>query len=350
MPRKWVFCCLVAAGLFAAGPLLADEAEEMYEEIRKAGDMKITQEGKSPDEFGSEVIKLLEGIIEKCETYRKRFPDGADTNEVHYEQAKAYFFLSRFKQPRRELLDKGAEIARKTVELDPKVEAAAKSRGLLIQYYRMLGQLEESIEQAKAIAKDFAGTSYAPLALFYIGDTYEKMKKAKEAVAAYEELIEKYKDDPFAKRAAGILTFRKLKDSVMELNFTSTGGKHINLKDYRGNVVLVDFWASWSPPCRASMPVLVKTEKLLRDRGFRVIGISLDEDKEAMNDYINQMDMPWPQYFDGKKWDNDLARKYGISSVPTTILLDRSGKVREIGLHGRELQEAIRKLLDEKTP
>jgi thiol-disulfide isomerase/thioredoxin len=346
----WMLC---AAGMLAcvvSAPLVADEAEDMYEEIKKAGDIKVGREGKTPDQYRDEVVKLLTGIIDRCDEYKKRFPDGAQIKDIHYEQAKAYFFLSRFKEPQRELLDKGAEIARKTVELDPKAEAAAKSRGLLIQYYRMNGNMEESLKQAQAIVADFPESSFAALALFYVGDTYEKMGKEKEALEAYEKLVKEHKDDPFAVRAAGILAFRKLKGSVMELNCTSTDGKTIDLKDFRGKVVLVDFWASWCPPCRATMPSLVETERLLRDKGFQVVGISLDSDKDAMNAFIREMKMPWPQYFDGQKWDNAMARKYGITAIPTTVLVDKTGKVREVGLQGRELQQGVRKLLDEKAP
>jgi len=345
-----MLCGAVVLACVVSAPLVADEAEDMYNEIRDAGDIKVAREGKTPDQYRDEVVKLLTGIIDKCEEYKKRYPDGAQLKDVYYEQAKAYFFLSRFKEPQRELLEKGAEIARKTVELDPKTEAAAKARGLLIQYYRMHGNMEESLKQAQAVVTDFPGTSFAALALFYVGDTYEKMGKEKEALEAYQKLIKEYPDDPAAVRAAGILAFRKLRGSVMDLNFTSTDGKTIDLKEYRGKVVLIDFWASWCPACRAGMPSLLETERVLRDKGFQVVGISLDTDKDAMNTFIREMKMPWPQYFDGKKWDNTVARKVGITAIPMTVLVDKTGKVREVGLQGRELQQAVRKLLDEKAP
>ena len=69
-----------------------------------------------------------------------------------------------------------------------------------------------------------------------------------------------------------------------------------------------------------------------------------------MNALIAKMGMSWPQYFDGKKWGNLIARQFGITAIPMTMLVDRTGKVQEIGLRGRELQQAIRGLLDEKAP
>ena len=209
---------------------------------------------------------------------------------------------------------------------------------------------EEALKQAQAIVADFPNSSFAAFALLYIGDTYEKTGKEAEALAAYEKLVKTYPDDPAGVRAAGILAFKKLPGSLLDLHFTSTDGKTIDLKDYRGKVVLVDFWASWCPPCRASLPALVETEKSLRAKGFQVLGISLDGDKDAMNKFIKSTNMSWPQYFDGKEWDNAIVRKYGIISIPMTLLVDKTGKVREVGLRDHELQAAIQKLLDEKAP
>jgi alkyl hydroperoxide reductase subunit AhpC len=69
-----------------------------------------------------------------------------------------------------------------------------------------------------------------------------------------------------------------------------------------------------------------------------------------MNKFIKSTNMSWPQYFDGKEWDNAIVRKYGIISIPMTLLVDKTGKVREVGLRDHELQAAIQKLLDEKAP
>jgi thiol-disulfide isomerase/thioredoxin len=138
--------------------------------------------------------------------------------------------------------------------------------------------------------------------------------------------------------------------NTMEVSGTELDGSKFDWAKFRGKVVLVDFWATWCPPCRASLPALVQMEKSFRDKGLRVIGISLDGDKDAMDKYIKDMNMSWPQYFDGKVWKNDIAHKYGISAIPMTLLIDKGGKVREAGLRDRELQAAIQRLLDEKAP
>ena len=347
------FCPVGVLVLLLICTAAADDAGDLYSEIKKAGDVKIDREGKSHEEYRAETIKHLSTIIDKCEQYKKRYPDGADIAAVHYEQARAYYYLSRFKQPRRELLTKGVKLAHEVIALDPRSEAAGKSRGLLIQYYKMTGKWKEMIEQAEAILRDFPDSDFAPLALSYVGDAYERMGEKDKAFAAYKRLVEEYKDagdNDYVLRAAGILRFRDLKGTVMELEFTSTAEKAIQMKDYRGKVVVVDFWASWHRPCHTSMPVLVRIEELLRDKGLRVIGISLDADKDQMEAFVKKMNMTWPQYFDGKKWRNKLARHYGIRAIPARIVVDKTGKVREVNPDDATLKQAIRKLLDEPAP
>ena len=350
MRRLWLCPGVVVLVLCSAAMLRADEAEDQYEEIRKAGDVRITQAGKTHQAYRDEAIKHFRDIIDRCEQYKKRYPAGTDLAAVLYEQGKAYYYLSRFTGPRRELLTKGAELARKVIAMDPRTEAAGRSRGLLIQYCKMTGKKEELIKHAEAVVKDFPDSDFAPLALSYIAETYEGMGKEVEAIAAYEKLAKNYEDHPYALRAAGILRFKKLKGSVMDLEFISSDDKAVKLADYRGKVVIVDFWGSWHEPCRTSMPVLVKIEKTLHDRGLRVIGISLDRKKDAMEAFVKETGMTWPQYFDGKKWENKIARHYGIRSIPARLVIDKTGKVREVNPDDIQLQKAIRKMLDEPGP
>jgi thiol-disulfide isomerase/thioredoxin len=91
--------------------------------------------------------------------------------------------------------------------------------------------------------------------------------------------------------------------------------------------VLLDFWATWCPPCRAEVPDVVATYKKYHDKGFEVVGISLDQDKSALLAFTKEHDMAWPQYFDGKGWDNDVSRGFGIDSIPAMWLVGKDGKV-----------------------
>jgi len=135
------------------------------------------------------------------------------------------------------------------------------------------------------------------------------------------------------------------KGQPFDLSFTALDREIINLRDWRGRVVLVDFWATWCPPCLRDMPELLATYKRFRERDFEMVGISLDREEDRLRDYLVAQEIPWPQYFDGKGWRNEIARTRGIKELPYTILLDREGVVVESDLKGRKLDAAIESLL-----
>ena len=110
-------------------------------------------------------------------------------------------------------------------------------------------------------------------------------------------------------------------------------------------VVLVDFWASWCGPCRREMPNLVEAYKKYRNKGFEIVGVSLDRDAEAWKNGIEKLDITWPQMSDLKYWDCEGAKLYAVSSIPHTVLIDGEGVILARGLHGEELQEQIAEAL-----
>ena len=104
-------------------------------------------------------------------------------------------------------------------------------------------------------------------------------------------------------------------------------GRAVDLAKLRGKVVLVDFWATWCPPCRGETPNVVATYQKYHDKGFEIVGISLDQDKAALKKYVADNKMPWPQYFDGKGWDSAIGTRFGIDSIPAMWLIGKDGVV-----------------------
>ena len=128
---------------------------------------------------------------------------------------------------------------------------------------------------------------------------------------------------------------------TMDISFTSMSGEEIDLSAMDDKVVLVDFWATWCQPCVAEMPHVVAAYEEYKGQGFEVIGISLDENREAVEAFVEQYNMDWPQYFDGKGWQNDIAQKFGISSIPATFLIGKDGKIIASNLRGEALDQAV---------
>ena len=125
-----------------------------------------------------------------------------------------------------------------------------------------------------------------------------------------------------------------------------TTGKPVELQDFRGKYLLVDFWASWCGPCRQENPAVVSAYNLYKNKNFSVIGVSLDRDKAAWIRAINDDNLTWTQVSDLKFWQNSVAKLYRIQSIPQNFLLDPEGKIIGKNLRGAALFEALGKIFN----
>ena len=133
----------------------------------------------------------------------------------------------------------------------------------------------------------------------------------------------------------------------MDIAFTAMDGTEVDLSKMTDKVVLVDFWATWCGPCVGELPNVISAYEKYHDKGFEIIGISLDQDKGALEGFVKQRKMTWPQYFDGKGWENDLAKEFGIRGIPATFLIGKDGKIVVTDLRGDMLEQQLGKLLGE---
>ena len=133
----------------------------------------------------------------------------------------------------------------------------------------------------------------------------------------------------------------------LDLHFTAFDGTDVNLAGLKGKVVLVDFWATWCQPCMMELPNVKAAYTKLHGQGFEIIGISFDEDKTALTKTLKEKEMSWPQYFDGKGWENKYGKEFGIRSIPSMWLIGKDGTLRDLSAGG-ELEEKAARLLAEK--
>ncbi len=132
-----------------------------------------------------------------------------------------------------------------------------------------------------------------------------------------------------------------------DITLKTPDDQSMSLSDYagKGKYVLIDFWASWCRPCRMANPHVVKLYNQYKDKGFEIVGISLDRDKKEWVDAIAADGLTWPQMSDLKFWQSEAAKLYSVNSIPYTILLDKEGKIIAKGLYAEQLDEKLAELI-----
>jgi peroxiredoxin len=133
-----------------------------------------------------------------------------------------------------------------------------------------------------------------------------------------------------------------------EIALPNPAGDTVRLSDYKGKVVLLDFWAAWCGPCRRENPNVVNLYKEYHDQGFEVFSVSLDKTKDKWMQAIEQDGLIWEAHVsDLKFWNSPAAKTYKVSSIPFTVLIDREGKVIGTNLRGEELANTLKDIFDQ---
>jgi thiol-disulfide isomerase/thioredoxin len=263
----------------------------------------------------SDIVNKFEGQkAEALEAYLKANPDAEDNGAALDFLVEAYDQLGEsakvpvLLQRKYDLMPKGKEM-----ELGEAIPTVQR----LFQAYAEAGQKDKARDLIASVKMD-------------IGDHEEADK-----VASYLDRFLGQLDQP------GV-------GDQMEIAFTSLQGDKVDLADMKGKVVLVDFWATWCGPCIGELPNVQKAYKAFHDKGFEIIAISLDkeDDKEKLEQFIKDKEMPWPQAFDGLGWETPLVRQYGIQGIPATFLVGKDGKIVATNLRGPALEAELAKLLD----
>lgn len=184
----------------------------------------------------------------------------------------------------------------------------------------LLAQLETFVDR-------FPRADETPEALFQLASINEFNAEEDKARTYYERLVQEKPDSDPGKKAAGALRRLDLVGKPLDLRGPTLDGKGVDAAQYKGKTLLVAFWTSAADTQRRDLPELKKVYDRYRAKGFEIVGVSLDSEKEALDAFLKQNPLPWPQVFEPGGMDSPLADSYGIISLPTMILVDAQGKV-----------------------
>ncbi len=167
------------------------------------------------------------------------------------------------------------------------------------------------------------------------------------AIQMFDKLDPSIKESNIGKEiAARIELLSKVEEGKPAQEFTQStpDGKSVKLANYKGRYVLIEFWASWCGPCRAENPNLLKQYNMYNNKGFDILSVSLDKEREPWVKAVEHDALPWTQVSDLKGWNNEVAVLYGIRAVPASFLVDPSGKIVATGLRGETLNQKLESL------
>nr|MBC8875589.1 redoxin family protein [Planctomycetota bacterium] len=358
LPEKWA--ALTEPVLF----LGADQAEF---QIRKLKLTPISGKGKivdlpdanpSPEDTGTQGSRPDDGSPKQKGRYA--VPDGGVDELLAFMEAVWQFKPGNDKE-RKEYQEKAfnaihAAASRiHALENDPESEAVRKATMILLDFQvRVPGSRDRQQLAAliKAIAAGTDPTDEDVAQALSLGRALEQNKQSRNAAKMYSliaQVADKQEDvrwNAIREIAEGTKRRLELVGKPFDLGGIQTDNTRFNWDDYRGKFVLVHFLTSWCIHCRNEIPNIRNYYDLYHDRGFDVVDISLDEDRKALQRYLDEEQLPWVTLHEKEAgWKSFLSRYYGIRAVPTMLLVDKQGKVVSLNARGDELGKLLAQFL-----
>lgn len=214
-----------------------------------------------------------------------------------------------------------------------------------------LDSLYDAIEddKIKIIKQYIADNPKTPVSLYAIRKHLVYYLDGKELEAQLSELdTSLHKFDTYKELAGRVDVLSKCAIGKKAPNFTleDSTGKPVSLNDFRGNYLLLDFWASWCGPCRRENPNVVRMYKKYNDKGFEVLGVSLDSKRDKWLKAIEEDNLTWTHVSELKGWDSKAGKLYGVMSIPHTLLINKEGIIIDKNLKGKDLKEKLMELME----
>lgn len=235
---------------------------------------------------------------------------------------------------------------------NPSLEQNVLEQSLVLQQecINIMSKTEE--EQKRHIEKldEFILTHLDKIAAIYMINWLIPMQYPLDKVESYyDRMHPKYRESRIGQAIR--TTLDEIKSTSMgniapEIDLQTPGGESVKLSSLRGHYVLLDFWASWCGPCCAEMPTLKAIYDKYKKNGLEIYSVSLDDDREAWVDKINQLGLNWTNVSSLKRSACPVARVYRIVAIPKIYLLDPDGRIIAIDVRGEELKAKVASLFN----
>lgn len=269
--------------------------------------------------------------------------NGSTTEDLEVKGSIDTQLLNDYESFRKTSLNRLVKSVRKKIKELNKVDAneteIATLRALEVENYK------KHLNELTAFTKDSMGTS---IAIYYSSLRWnggENLPFLQELVSSFEEKHPTSEITQKLKNKLNLLEKRAVGSSILNIEMPNISNELISLNTIKGTYTLVDFWASWCPPCRTESVLLNELYDSHHSKGFEIYGISLDSKRENWLKALEKDQRVWPEVSTVEGFNTPAAIEYGITALPTNFLIDSTGKIIAVNIHGKELEEKITELL-----
>jgi peroxiredoxin len=241
------------------------------------------------------------------------------------------------------------DLGRRYLKTDPEGPVKALAQIVQTMARAQAGRYEDALARFRELIKGLDPTEQEEFAASFSDSFAGQAITAGEyniARQAYAALLDRFDESPnLRKKVQGDLKrLDQVGKTAPSFAAEDIQGRAIRSDAYRGKYVLLDFWATWCGPCIAELPRLQAAYRAYHDAGLEVIGVSLDESKDAVVDFVKARRIPWLQVHNAGA-ASDLVQAFGVSSIPATYLIDPEGTIIRLDLRGKALDEALARLI-----
>ncbi|MFQ6048103.1 MAG: TlpA family protein disulfide reductase [Phycisphaerae bacterium] len=359
-----IVCALLAVPVTAWSQATTQPAGSEQELLARVQQLR---QDPQPQGTQQQYMQMIAGrraqLVKLANEFLARYPDSKARDEVIQAKLESMYISAALKGQNLNALQQEAERL-----LAGQVSPAVAAHAAYWRLHCLLVKKRQDLQASTKLSTTQRAEQYRDFALQQLGryvNSYPKSefspqmlealftaaqrKGDQDATARYAAHLHKhFPDHAITKAIDGRLRRQNGVGKPFKLAFTSTAGQKIDLQQMPGKVILIDFWASWCPPCRVAMPKLKALYQKYHPKGLEIIGVSLDRSRTDMDAYLKTAKLPWPIFFDTKATE-ELARAWGIEAIPTYFVIDKRGLLRSTDAGGK-LDELVPKLLTEKTP